>query len=769
VRVRTSLLSLVVCATLIAGAAEAQPFRKRAVLVGINDYNALRPGNRPKGAPAPGRDWPSLTGAVTDVEMLREMLVLLYGFDRRDIVTLTDQSATREAILQAVDEHLVKPAGKGDILFFYFAGHGSQVRNSLSSEPDKLDESLVPADSRLGAPDLRDKELRPLFNRMLDRGARLTVVLDNCHSGSGARGLATGATPRGVNPDLRDAADGTNAGPRPENRGALVFSAAQDTDQAWETRDGEGRFHGAFSWALIRALRDASAGEPASETFLRAQARLRSGTPFQEPVLAGTRETQLDPFLDVRTDRRGDRIVVAVQRVRDDGAVVLLGGWANGLSAGSELQLSGEPGITVRLRISKVLGLGESEARIAVPGHPMPQAVRSGALLEVVGWAAAPSGPLRVWMPRARAGLEALAALAKDLADQAARHGVRWVTDPLAVTPAYLLRRGRRGWELLGPGGKLDLVGENSAALAAVASIPTGSSLFVQFPAPDALVDAIAVGPGTDREGVEPVDDPTNADYILLGRFSGRRLSYAWMRPAIRHADRRKTGLPLRTDWIVQDGTPAVSRETALKLRELVLRLRRVQAWHLLESPPASRFPYHLAIRRERDNGLASDGVATGGESYDLVLQAAVSPLPSVVPTRHIYVFSIDSFGESVLLFPQRSQGSVENQYPLPRSSGDTSAYPPTRIRLDPSDFNLEAPYGVDSYFLLTTDEPLPDLDILTSDGVRTRNPLTPLEQLLLLTNASTRGDRITTPQSWSIEKLVCESVAPRKGKQKRR
>jgi Caspase domain len=768
VRVRTFLFSLVVCATLSARV-EAWPVHKRALLVGINDYSASKLGSRPKGIPAPGRDWPALNGAITDVEMLREMLGLLYGFDRRDILTLTDQNATRQAILQAIDEHLVKPAASGDILFFYFAGHGSQVRNSLSNEPDKLDESLVPADSLLGAPDLRDKELRLLFNRMLDRGARLTVVLDNCHSGSGARGLATGAIPRGVSPDLRDVADGTNAGPRPEHRGALVVSAAQDPDQAWETRDSEGRFHGAFSWALIRALRDASAGEPASETFLRAQARLRSGTPFQEPVLAGTRETQLNPFLGVRTDRRNDRMVVAVEKVRDDGTVVLLGGWANGLSAGSELRLSGEPGNTVRLKIRKVLGLGESEARIAVPGPPMPQAVKSGALLEVVGWAAAPSGPLRVWMPYARASVKAIAALAKDLADQATLHGIRWVTDPLAVTPAHLLRRGTRGWELLGTAGEVELAGEDAAAVAAVARIPTGSSLFVQFPAPDALVDAIAIGPGTDREGVEPVDDPRDADYILLGRFSGRRLSYAWMRPAIKHADRRKTGLPLRTDWIAQDGTLAVSRETALTLRELVLRLRKVQAWHLLESPPASGFPYHLAIRRERDDELAKDGVATGGERYDLVLQAAVSPLPPVVPTRHIYVFSIDSFGESVLLFPQQSQGSVENQYPLPREPGDRSAYPAPRIRLDPSTFELTAPYGVDSYFLLTTDEPLPDLEILTSDGVRTRSPLTPLEQLLLLTSASTRGDRITTPQSWSIEKLVCESVAPRKGKQKQR
>ena len=58
---------------------------------------------------------------------------------------------------------LAAAASKDDVVFVYFAGHGSQVRNSKSDEPDLLDESIVPADSRRGAPDIRDKELRRIF------------------------------------------------------------------------------------------------------------------------------------------------------------------------------------------------------------------------------------------------------------------------------------------------------------------------------------------------------------------------------------------------------------------------------------------------------------------------------------------------------------------------------------------------------------------------------------------------------------------------------
>src|SRR6185369_10186778 len=184
--------SLATCLFAVSGF--ASPGHRRAVLVGINDYSASH-------TTAGARDLSNLNGAVNDVLLLKEMLVVLYGFERRDVVTLTDQEATRTAILGAIDRHLAAPASAGDVLLFYFAGHGSQAPNSLSDEADKLDETIVPADSIKGADDIRDKELRRRFNRILDRGARLTVILDDCHSGSGARGLPTGIRPRGIRPD----------------------------------------------------------------------------------------------------------------------------------------------------------------------------------------------------------------------------------------------------------------------------------------------------------------------------------------------------------------------------------------------------------------------------------------------------------------------------------------------------------------------------------------------------------------------------------------
>lgn len=747
---------LLLWAVILAPAQEAQPVgRRRALLIGINDYTASRLGHRPRPS-APGREWWDLDGSVNDVGVLQQMLVLLYGFEPAEVVVLKDQEATRAAIFQAIDRHLVRPSSKHDVVLFYYSGHGSQVVNSRSDEPDRLDETIVPADSRLGAPDIRDKELRVLFNRILSRGAKLTVVLDNCHSGSGARGLPSGARPRGLQRDARDVVDAANYGPRPEDRGALVLTASQDMDAAWETRDEDGTIRGAFSWALIRAMRDSAAGESASETFRRARARLRAETPFQEPVMAGNASARLSPLFGTRTDRRGDRTVIAVENVLGDGTVVLQGGWANGLSVGSELRIVSDRQLTVRLTVTAIRGLGRSEARVQT-GRTIPQAIQSGALLEVVAWTAPHGQPLRVWAPRVSGSTRDISALARRIADTATRRSVRWVSDPTEVTPTHLLRRDAHGWQMLGPAGRIDLLGDDGAAVAGVARIPAGSSLFVQFPVPSALIDGIAIGPGTDREGIVQSAQAIGADYVLAGRYvpSSRRLEYAWVRPGVKSADRHKTGLPIRTDWVFENERDQTLRDSVVSLREDLLRLRRIHGWLLLTSPGESRFPYRLGVRRRRDaRFVKGPPFVSGDESYELVLQTA-SPTAHIAP-RYVYVFIIDSYGKSFLAYPR--WGSVENRLPAPGRA-------PAEIPLgDAGSFNVLPPYGIDTYFLLTTEVPLTDPWILEWDGVRSRSVESPapLEELLMLTASGTRAGKLVTPAGWSLDKYVFESLPPR-------
>ena len=85
-------------------------------------------------------------------------------------------------------------------------------------------------------------------------------------------------------------------------------------------------------------MRDGAPEEPAEETFARAQARLRAEMPFQNPVLAGNAAQRRTPFLGLSAAARAARTTFAVERVRPDGVAVISGGWAHGVTVGSELR-----------------------------------------------------------------------------------------------------------------------------------------------------------------------------------------------------------------------------------------------------------------------------------------------------------------------------------------------------------------------------------------------------------------------------------------------
>lgn len=142
---------------------------KKAVIVGINKY-----------ASAP------LRGCVNDAMLVSEMLTKHFGFEAKNKRMLTDESATTANILQRLN-WLVDGAKPGDILYFHFSGHGSQLIDTdydNDVEPDRLDEIICPVDIDWREKVIRDDDLKEIFDRV-PNGVHVTVVLDCCHSGSG--------------------------------------------------------------------------------------------------------------------------------------------------------------------------------------------------------------------------------------------------------------------------------------------------------------------------------------------------------------------------------------------------------------------------------------------------------------------------------------------------------------------------------------------------------------------------------------------------------
>lgn len=152
--------------------------RKLALLVGVNEYS-----------------FSPLYGCVNDVMFQRELLIYRFGFKPQDIVTLTDAQATRQNMLAAFEEHLIKQAKPNDVVLFHFSGHGARVSDKpdcdslvlkLSNECENS--TILPVDARSGGA-VRDIMGHTLFLLMSAlKTENVTVVLDSCHSGGGKRG-----------------------------------------------------------------------------------------------------------------------------------------------------------------------------------------------------------------------------------------------------------------------------------------------------------------------------------------------------------------------------------------------------------------------------------------------------------------------------------------------------------------------------------------------------------------------------------------------------
>ncbi len=107
--------------------------RKLALLVGINQYSPeVYDRSVAKAA---------LSGCLTDVEMQKDLLCSRFGFAPTDVLTLTNQQATRANIEAAFLSHLTDQARPGDVVVFHFSGYGGQVRPVESSA-----EAIAPAE-----------------------------------------------------------------------------------------------------------------------------------------------------------------------------------------------------------------------------------------------------------------------------------------------------------------------------------------------------------------------------------------------------------------------------------------------------------------------------------------------------------------------------------------------------------------------------------------------------------------------------------------------
>ena len=782
---------------LAAAGANLNAASRRAILVGIDNYNPdagaqaqlLRDPHPPAvKRPAVEGDatywrFDDLDGAVNDVHLMQAVLQSI-GF--QDFVVLTDRDATADAILQALQKNLVDDAQPGDVRLFYYSGHGNHVKNRASTEQQQEDQTLVAADNWRNVPDIRDKEISRILFRAARKGVIVTLIADSCHSGSLARGTwnsggkartnsGTRAGKPGVTlhePVANDPPDidpATRQPIDPERLGVLTLAAAQPNQEAREVQTEDGA-HGAFTWALAQALRYAS--EPMDRVFARTMAALGSNGETQQPAMGGP--SRFSKTILGETPAAGGGLAVVVDWVK--GADIhLRGGTAIGLFPKCTLKTAGQHPVTVEIVSSE--GLGGSIAHVTGPGS-----VQAGDVLSLDRWVVPAKAGLRVSIPKpapAAAVERAAAEFAKLRGDPA----IGWLDDPTAGVPTHVVSWNGAAWilETNPAGAKPAVLGAEPTAADLKRLLPANARLLVRLPPTTSLLPAVPLG-DADHSAVATTLIPAGAQYWLWGRIADTGPVYAWLLPDSTEASVREaalglrrppgyTPLPIRSDWVALPPDPDGVRVAGAQLTEKAMLLARIRAWLTLPSPPAQQtFPYHLAFRQVLDGalgGLKDSGTFKEGERYKLYLRADASALAAGVPLapRWVYVFVIDHFGNGTRIFPAAGRGNEGNRLPYAQV-GEKPVFGPLIPLFGDSpqaDFEILSPFGVDTYFLLTSDTAIDNPEIFNFSGVRREaEPQSPDPLTNLLSGASsmTRDAKPSqVPALWSIETFTVPSV----------
>jgi len=70
----------------------------------------------------------------------------------------------------------------GDVLFFLFSGHGTQVLDSQNNTQDAMDDAICPVDQQFDG-QITDNQMFESLVRNLPAGVRLTAIVDTCVPG----------------------------------------------------------------------------------------------------------------------------------------------------------------------------------------------------------------------------------------------------------------------------------------------------------------------------------------------------------------------------------------------------------------------------------------------------------------------------------------------------------------------------------------------------------------------------------------------------------
>ena len=197
-----------------------------AVIIGIDRYQNLPAGRQ-------------LKNAVKDAKGVEDVLRKNYQFDK--IITLQNEQATKDRIMEVLTEELPAQMGRDDALFLFWAGHGYQEKSDYGEIG-----YLIPYDGAIDKirKNITMAEIRDTISKKIP-AKHIFYVMDACYSGLLTTRSVDGKTRR----DLSYLKEITKESAR------QVLTAGGKGEEAL---DGGPKGHSVFTGRLIEILENAT-------------------------------------------------------------------------------------------------------------------------------------------------------------------------------------------------------------------------------------------------------------------------------------------------------------------------------------------------------------------------------------------------------------------------------------------------------------------------------------------------------------------------------
>lgn len=238
----------------------------------------------------------------------------------------TDDQATRDGILAGY-EALIEQSGPDDTAVVYYSGHG--FYGAVAGQSTTW-QCIAPTDLRDGTQDdfrgITAWELSILQGRLTQKTRNVTVILDCCHSSQMSRDAAVrDAVPRALpNPvelgfaahldALRAKYGAAFAAVDPVgNPDAVRLVACAQSESAFDYRNPDGKYCGAFTEALIAVLKEVGGAAVSWAAICDAiRALVLRRFPIQRPDVEGPAQRRLFSLVE-----DNDRGIVTIRKVGD--------------------------------------------------------------------------------------------------------------------------------------------------------------------------------------------------------------------------------------------------------------------------------------------------------------------------------------------------------------------------------------------------------------------------------------------------------------------